>query len=178
MSYLCKRTYSANKEFSTRELDCLKPHDIYQWLAMKAYGKAYPSPSNNPTEGCNTSLKYYKKALSYFMPNCRMVRNELTMAGNPIRSEDANDLIGAVILKEVWKQGKPSQANKAFERPEVEQAMQIFLSFSDFLKRRKYTAIFKFQIHFVVHLDDTCHVKKENIPPCFQFPFALLCHLC
>eukprot|EP00957_Ditylum_brightwellii_P188400 14342508-Ditylum_brightwellii.AAC.1 len=76
------------------------------------------------------------------MPNCRMVWNELTKAGNPTWSEDVNDLIGAVILKDVWKQGKPLQANQAFERPEVEQAMQILLFFSDFLKRRKYTAMF------------------------------------
>eukprot|EP00957_Ditylum_brightwellii_P187490 14278511-Ditylum_brightwellii.AAC.1 len=38
--------------------------------------------------------------------------------------------------------------------------------------------MFKFQIHFVVRLDDTCHVKKKNITPCFQFLFALLCCLC
>eukprot|EP00957_Ditylum_brightwellii_P080313 6108388-Ditylum_brightwellii.AAC.1 len=57
-------------------------------------------PSDNPTEGGNTSLKYYKNASSCFMPNCHMVWNELTKAGNPHRSEDVNDLIGAVILKE------------------------------------------------------------------------------
>eukprot|EP00957_Ditylum_brightwellii_P129707 9894429-Ditylum_brightwellii.AAC.1 len=111
MSYLCRRTYPSNKEFSTRELDCLKPHNIYQWLAMKAYGKDDPSPSNNPTKGRSTSLKYYKKALSYFMPNCHMVWNELMKARNPTRSEDVNDLIGAVILEEVQKQRKPSQVD-------------------------------------------------------------------
>ena len=69
MSYFRIRTYPADKEFSIRELACLKPHNIYRWLAMKAYGKDDLSPSNNPTEGCSISLKYYKKALSYFMPN-------------------------------------------------------------------------------------------------------------
>eukprot|EP00957_Ditylum_brightwellii_P068689 5214181-Ditylum_brightwellii.AAC.1 len=107
---------------------------------MKAYGKDDPSPSNDPTKGHSTFLKYYKKSLSYFMPNHHMVWNELTKAGNPTRSEDINDLIEAVILKEFQKQGKQSRDNQAFERPEVEQSMQILLSFSNFLKRRKYTA--------------------------------------
>eukprot|EP00957_Ditylum_brightwellii_P190660 14514246-Ditylum_brightwellii.AAC.1 len=69
MSYLYKRIYPANKEFSTIELSCLKLHDIYWWLAMKAYGKDDPSPTGNPTNGYSISLKYYKKTLSYFMPN-------------------------------------------------------------------------------------------------------------
>eukprot|EP00957_Ditylum_brightwellii_P107706 8217213-Ditylum_brightwellii.AAC.1 len=142
MSYLCRRTYPVNKEFFTRELAYLKQHNIYWWLTMKAYGKDDPPPSDNSTKGSSTSLKYYKKVLSYFMPNCCMVWNELTKTGNTTRSEDVNDLIGAVILKEVQKQGKQLQADQAFERPEVEQAMQILLSISDFLKRRKYTAMF------------------------------------
>eukprot|EP00957_Ditylum_brightwellii_P029733 2248368-Ditylum_brightwellii.AAC.1 len=59
-----------------------------------------PPSTNNPTKGHSTSLTYYKKALLYFMPNCCMVWNELTKTGNSTRSEDVNDLIGAVILKE------------------------------------------------------------------------------
>eukprot|EP00957_Ditylum_brightwellii_P154311 11742929-Ditylum_brightwellii.AAC.1 len=90
------------------------------------------------------------------MPNCCMVWNEPTKSQNTTRSEDVNDLIGAVILKEVQKQGKPLQGDQSFESPEVEQAMEILLSFPNFLKRRKYTAMLKFQIQFVVCLDDTC----------------------
>eukprot|EP00957_Ditylum_brightwellii_P124624 9497846-Ditylum_brightwellii.AAC.1 len=61
MLYLCKRIYPTNKKFSTRELACLKPHGIYRWLAMKAYGKDEPSISKNPTKGRSTSQKYYKR---------------------------------------------------------------------------------------------------------------------
>eukprot|EP00957_Ditylum_brightwellii_P106088 8092094-Ditylum_brightwellii.AAC.1 len=145
---------------------------------MKIYGKDDLSPINNPTKGCNTSLKYYIMTLSYLMPNHQMVWNELMKVGNPTNSKDVNDLIGVVILKEIWKQGQPLYSDQSFEEPDVEQAMQILLSFPDFLKRRKYATMFMFQIHFVACLDDTCHVKKENITPCFQFPIALLCHLC
>eukprot|EP00957_Ditylum_brightwellii_P160694 12233802-Ditylum_brightwellii.AAC.1 len=121
MSYLHRRIYPANKEFSTRELFCIKPHNIYQWLTIKAYGKDDPSPSNNLIKGCSISLKYYKKALSHFMHNYHMVWNELTKAGNPTRSEYVNDLVGADILKEVQKQGKLLHVDNSFERPEVEQ---------------------------------------------------------
>eukprot|EP00957_Ditylum_brightwellii_P098460 7501439-Ditylum_brightwellii.AAC.1 len=69
-------------------------------MAWKVYGTDDPSPHNNPTEGRSTSLKDYKKATSFYMPNCRIQWNEVTKAGNPTKSEDINDLIQAVIAKE------------------------------------------------------------------------------
>eukprot|EP00957_Ditylum_brightwellii_P184203 14030648-Ditylum_brightwellii.AAC.1 len=84
-------------------------------MAWKAYGTDDPSPDNNPTEGRSSSLKYYKKATSFYMPNCRMQWNELTKVGNPTRSEDINDLIQVVIRKECCKQGKLSRADRGFE---------------------------------------------------------------
>eukprot|EP00957_Ditylum_brightwellii_P102215 7792239-Ditylum_brightwellii.AAC.1 len=69
-------------------------------MAWKVYGTDDPSPHNNPTEGCSTSLKYYKKDISFYMPNHRMQLNEVTKAGSPTRSDDINDLIQAVIAKE------------------------------------------------------------------------------
>eukprot|EP00957_Ditylum_brightwellii_P173623 13218597-Ditylum_brightwellii.AAC.1 len=35
----------------------------------------------------------------------------------------------------------------------------------------------KFQFHLIARLDDTCHVKKDTLVPCFQFPFALMVQL-
>eukprot|EP00957_Ditylum_brightwellii_P177903 13550625-Ditylum_brightwellii.AAC.1 len=91
------------------------PHDIYCWMAWKVYGTDDPSPDDNPTEGHSSCLKYYKKAISFYMPNHRMQWNEITKVGNPTRSEDINDLIQAVIAKEYCKQDKPSRADCGFE---------------------------------------------------------------
>eukprot|EP00957_Ditylum_brightwellii_P157845 12014942-Ditylum_brightwellii.AAC.1 len=81
MSYLCNRPYPDANEFSIEELERLTPHDIYHWMAWKAYGTDDPSPDSNPTKGHSSSLKYYKKAISFYMPNHRMQWNELTKVG-------------------------------------------------------------------------------------------------
>eukprot|EP00957_Ditylum_brightwellii_P057958 4394556-Ditylum_brightwellii.AAC.1 len=60
----------------------------------------------------------------------------------------------------------------------MEQAFSILQSFLDLATKRKFPAIFKFQFHLITHLDDTCHVKRENFKHCFQFPFVLLVQIC
>eukprot|EP00957_Ditylum_brightwellii_P032300 2446960-Ditylum_brightwellii.AAC.1 len=69
MTYLNGMAYTQAHEFSSEELECFKAHDIYHWMAWKVYGTDNPSPHDNPTEGRSTSLKYYKKAISFYMPN-------------------------------------------------------------------------------------------------------------
>eukprot|EP00957_Ditylum_brightwellii_P103902 7916533-Ditylum_brightwellii.AAC.1 len=111
MSYLCNRLYPENHEFSTYDLERLTPHGIYQWMIFKVYRTDDPIPDNNLTEGCSSNLKYYKKVISYYMPNHRMQWNKISKAGNPTRSENVNDLVQAVIAKEVCKQGRPFRAD-------------------------------------------------------------------
>eukprot|EP00957_Ditylum_brightwellii_P037381 2829213-Ditylum_brightwellii.AAC.1 len=38
--------------------------------------------------------------------------------------------------------------------------------------------MFKFQFHLIAHLDDTCHVKRENVKLYFHFLFVLLVQIC
>eukprot|EP00957_Ditylum_brightwellii_P199662 15220760-Ditylum_brightwellii.AAC.1 len=56
MTYLNNVAYTQAHEFSSEELERLKLHNIYRWMAWKFYGTDNPSPHNNPTEGCSTSL--------------------------------------------------------------------------------------------------------------------------
>eukprot|EP00957_Ditylum_brightwellii_P039899 3020732-Ditylum_brightwellii.AAC.1 len=69
MTYLNGVAYTQAHQFSSEELECLKLHDIYRWMAWKVYGTDNPSPQDNPIVGRFTSLKYYKKAISFYMPN-------------------------------------------------------------------------------------------------------------
>jgi hypothetical protein len=64
-----------------------------------------PAPSDNPTHGRCSSLEYYKKALSYFMPNRHNEWDEVTLRGNPTKSQEVLDVIKAVKKKEVLRQG-------------------------------------------------------------------------
>eukprot|EP00957_Ditylum_brightwellii_P166389 12666125-Ditylum_brightwellii.AAC.1 len=61
------------------------------------------------------------------------------------------------MKKEVRKLGKATQADRSFEKPEFEQAMDILSSFPNFDCRRCYTTMGKFQFHLIMRLDDTCH---------------------
>eukprot|EP00957_Ditylum_brightwellii_P065630 4977546-Ditylum_brightwellii.AAC.1 len=159
MPYLCNRPYPENHEFSMHDLESLTQHDIYWWMAFKVHGTDDPTPDNNPTEGRSSSLKYYKKAISYYMPNRRMQWNEILKVGNPTRSEDVNDLVQAAIAKKVCKQGRSSRADCGFEWSEMEQAFSIFQSFHDFPIKRKFPTMFKFHFHLIARLDDTAYVK-------------------
>eukprot|EP00957_Ditylum_brightwellii_P056233 4262986-Ditylum_brightwellii.AAC.1 len=76
MTYLNGVPYIQAHDFSSEELEHLKLHKIYRWMAWEVYGTDDPSPHDNPTEGRSTSLKYCKKAISFYMPNCRMQWNE------------------------------------------------------------------------------------------------------
>eukprot|EP00957_Ditylum_brightwellii_P164206 12501993-Ditylum_brightwellii.AAC.1 len=124
-------------------------------MAFKVYGTDDPAPDDNPTDGCSSSLKYYKKAISYYIPNHIMQWNKISKVGNPTRSENVNDPVQAVIIKEVHKQGRPSRADCGFDWPEMEQAFSILQSFHDFPTKRKLPSMLKFQFHLIAHLDDT-----------------------
>jgi hypothetical protein len=110
MCHVQNRRYAKDHEFSTGELATLTPEHIYRWMFTKVCGMPDPTPEDNPTHGRASSLtRYYKKAISYFMPNKLMPWNEISREGNPTRSTDVNDLIKAVMKKEVRKQGTHPQ---------------------------------------------------------------------
>eukprot|EP00957_Ditylum_brightwellii_P021816 1646015-Ditylum_brightwellii.AAC.1 len=100
--------------------------------------------------------------------------NEITKVGSPTRSEDVNDLIQVVIVKECCNQGKPPKADYGFEQPEMEWAFNILQSFLNLATKKKFLVMFKFQFHLIAHLDDTCGIKRGSLTHCFQFPFVLL----
>ena len=177
MGYLNNRVYQRGYQFSIEELGQLTPEDVYRWMAVKAYGIEDPGPDDNPTDGRSSSLEYYKKAISYFMPNRLIPWNELLQVGNPTRSVIVNDLITAVRRKEVRKQGKPSQADRPFERQEFDLTVEILGRFPDHPRKYMYPCIFKFQFHLIARLDDSCHLKKENIKLCRDFDFTLTAKL-
>ena len=96
MSYKYGIIYGKDYEFSDEQLSEIQPDDIYKWMALKVFGQPDPSHDDNPTLGRSTSLEYYKKAISFFMPNRLATWNVLNKSGNPTRSQIIIDLIKAV----------------------------------------------------------------------------------
>eukprot|EP00957_Ditylum_brightwellii_P089542 6818890-Ditylum_brightwellii.AAC.1 len=115
MMFVNNTSYPVGHVFSDQELLRLKPQDVYEWMCCKVYGKENPSPEDNPTCGCSSSLEYYKKAISFFMP-CQLEAWNVTIKlSNPSRSVDVYDLTKAVKKKEVCQQGKDSSADCPFK---------------------------------------------------------------
>jgi hypothetical protein len=92
MSYRDGIEYSKSYEFSPDDFGEVTPEDgVYKWLAMKVYGHPDPNNDDNPTHGRSSSLEYYKKAFSYFMPNRLSTWNAIMhSSGNSTSSVPVN----------------------------------------------------------------------------------------
>ena len=179
MSYRDGIEYSKSYEFSPEELGEVTPEDVYKWMAMKVYGHPDPNNDDNPTHGWSSSLEYYKKALSYFMPNRLSTWNAIMHSGNPTRSVPVNNLIKAVKKKEVRRQGKPSQATRRpLKSQEFSNTMHILHSFKDSIHRYQLPALCAFQFHMVGRIDDCVQLTKINLTANLRFPFTLMAKLC
>ena len=69
MSYRDDEDYDKDHEFTPEELNAIQPEEIEKWMTFMVYGVSEPGPDDNPTLGRSSSLQFYKKALSYYMPN-------------------------------------------------------------------------------------------------------------
>ena len=149
MSYKYGIIYGKDYEFSDEQLSEIQPDDIYKWMALKVFGQPDPSHDDNPTLGCSTSLEYYKKAISFFMPNRLATWNVLNKLGNPTRSQIIIDLIKAVRKKEVCKLGKPSAARCPLQFEEFSNTIAILHTYPDSIHRYEMSALCAFQSHMV-----------------------------
>jgi len=175
MSHKNSTNYCDNYEFSDAELGDVKPDDIYRWVCWKAYHKYDPGPRDRPLHARSSSLEFWKKTISYFMPNRLSPWNYLASppAGNPTKSREVNDLIKAVKKKETRKQEKKSKADRPMEAAEFEQVISMFEGTQDYDRRYRYCAMLKTAFHFIARGDDTAHLKKENFEVSAEFPWTL-----
>jgi hypothetical protein len=165
--------YEKDHLFSQEELAALTPNDIKRWMCVKAYGTAEPGVDDNPTLCRSTSLEFWKKAISFFMPNRLMSWNVLSNVGNPTKSIEINDLIKAVKKKEVRKQGKASSARRPLQHEEYQSMLDCLRAHDDPIKRYSLPAFFVFQYNLIARMDDTCKFKIENLTHCHDFDFVL-----
>ena len=173
MGFLDGHQYSTDQEFTNERLNALTPLDIYRWLASIAYGTDDPGPQDDPVHARWTSLQYYKKSISFFIPNRHQPWNSITNTGNPTKSKEVNSLLKAVKRKEVRGLGTNSKADRALTLEEYEQALRIMNGYEDERKRYMYPAITKFQHHMIGRIDDSCHTFRQYLQPSEQFSFAL-----
>lgn len=114
MSYLDDEEYERDTAFSQAQLGALTENLVMKWFNFEVYEVPEPLEGHdlNPLIRSNT-IKYWKMALSFFMPNRLTAWNQLTGYGNPTRSQRLNDLIKKIKRKEVRGQGAPSRARRS-----------------------------------------------------------------
>jgi hypothetical protein len=100
MSHRDGQSYAKDYDFSQQELAAITPTELVWWMCHKVYGKEEPDEDDNPIEGRSNSLLYWKKAISFFMPNHQQTWDALTNLGNPTKSLYINELIKMVKKKE------------------------------------------------------------------------------
>jgi hypothetical protein len=106
LSFIHNQDYTYNQIYSKGELLALTPQHILQWMKKKACCVTDPALDVNPTLARASLLKYWKKALSFFMPNCLIVWMSDRNEGNWTRSIELNNsLIKRVCKKKVQCKG-------------------------------------------------------------------------
>jgi hypothetical protein len=158
----------SDKTFTVEELTTITPEHIYRWMCKRVYDKEDPSAEDNPIHARSTTIAYWKKAISYFMPNTATWTIDGT--GNPTKSKQINGLIKAVKKKEIRGTGKPPQADRSLNHDEFVQAVDLMGSDGSTIDGRRYQAMIKFQLHLIGRSDDTAHVKKSVLEQSTQFP--------
>jgi hypothetical protein len=75
MSFLKEHKYDKDYEFS--QLGEVSPIDDKTYMCYRAYGTAEPGPDDQPLPVRSSSLFFWKKTISHFMPNRLMSWNAL-----------------------------------------------------------------------------------------------------
>ena len=126
MSFKNNKSYNADYEFTQAEFLEITPNDICRYFKYRTYGDADANEDKeNPIQARSNSVKFWKKSISYFMPNNLMAYNEVGKTGNPTRHAMINKLTGKIKRKDAARLGKESQARRALFVSEFENAIEL-----------------------------------------------------
>ena len=172
LSYIDGIEYAKDHEFTHERLAQIKPAHLMRWFNHKTFDTEDPPPDANPTHARSSSLKNWKKQLSYFMPNKHHPWNEILESGNPTRSQDILMLIKYVKKKEVRKQGVLSSARRPFEEQEFRNLLKLARNDhgTNIISRQGIPALLTFQFAMIGRIDDSTQWQKVHFKAHNQFP--------
>ena len=163
MSHLDGTVYSNDYEHSVERLGNITPEDLLLWFNHRCFGTSTPDEDARPMVR-SSSIEFWKKSISAFMPNRLMVWNELSRVGNPTKSIQINDLIKKIKKYEVRKQGVPSQARRPFSPKEYDEIKEIlYKEGKDTIWKYGVPAQMNYQFHLIACADNTTNVLLENL---------------
>lgn len=155
----------------------VNPDDLCKFFCHLAYGKEQPEPADLPTSARSSTLEFYKKAISSFMPRRLKVWDEIHQEGNPTRSQQVNALIKTVRKFEVRQQGVKSAARRPLEYDEFLNLLTFLRKGNDALRSQRLVATLAIQWQLIGRIDDMLKLKYANFSFDFQHEFAVLVRL-
>ena len=178
LSFLDNAEYSKDTIFPKERLADIKPDDLMRFFNLKIFGAENPTAEQRLRPQLrSTCLEFWKKALSYYMPNRLMQWNEIAMVGNPTRCLAVNDLIKSMKKAEVKNLGVQTQARRAMTDVEFTKIKELCYNLESrqncVVTKYGVAAQMNFQFHLMARLDDTCNILRQNLEIHPNFPFAL-----
>jgi hypothetical protein len=83
LSFLDGHKYHKDMVFSQDRLLVITAEDISRWLNLKAFGSIFPGPDANPTGFRSSTILFWKKSISFSIPNKHHPWDSLLCRGNP-----------------------------------------------------------------------------------------------
>ena len=136
-------------------------------MCKKIYGKTDPGVDDKPKVRSGT-IKNWKKSISYFV-NSESKWNVIAQTGNPTQSKKINALIKSVIKHEIRGNGADSKKSRPFTEDEFKEILKFVPA-----PEERWRAMLNYQYQLVGRMDDTAHVKKENLKASTRFKGYLM----
>ena len=77
--------FSNDHVFPVDQLGSIQPSELRRFFTFKVFGKEEITDADDPKEGRASSIEFWKKSISYYMPNRLHAWNSLRLEGNPTR---------------------------------------------------------------------------------------------
>jgi hypothetical protein len=171
--------FGYEREYTDAEMRQVTPTELVRWLNMRTFGVTDPGPNTTirPLVRANT-LAFWKKAISFHMPDRLHGWRSGSNDGNPTKSAEMNDFIKRVKKLETRKQGAESQTRRPMQEIEFCRLHEVFKSSSGTTNSSNIwkfgmPALINFQFHMIARIDDTTQVIMEHIRVHDNFENAL-----
>ena len=168
--------YPYTREYTDDKKRQITPTELVRWLNMRTFGSTDPEPNATirPLVRANT-LAFWKKAISFHMPDRLHPWRTGSSDGNPTRSVEMNDFIKRVKKLEARKQGAESQTRRPLLDSEFRRLHEVFKSTenSSVVWRFGMPALINMQFHLIARIDDATQMVLEHVRVHDNFENAL-----
>jgi hypothetical protein len=163
IEFLTGMVYDPDHKFEVEDILEITADDLLCYFNLRAYGTPEPLDTDLPTHCRSTTLAFYKKAISSFIPNRHHAYDVRTQQGHPTKAPVINDLIKRIKKHEVRAEGVPSQARRDLTLLQFREVTAIAEKATDFSLLLRIPTFIKFQDHLIARVDDTANFFAQEL---------------